>query len=577
MYRIRQLPPFIANQIAAGEVIERPASVVKELLENALDAQATQIHIKIGYGGLNLIQVSDNGTGIVAQDLALAVAPHATSKIHQLEDLYAITSLGFRGEALASIASVSKIIIRSRTADAPQATMLEAVNDSLIYNPCARNKGTTVEVHDIFFNAPVRKKFLKSAQSEFQAIDRVARCFAMSAPTVGISLTHDEKLSWEVNPAYTQAEMLTRITKLLGKKFTDHAHFVEVEHSGMVLQGWLGGADYQRSQNDAMWFYLNHRMVRDKVLFHAIKQAYAPVLHPGRYPGCLIYLTLDPAEVDVNVHPTKHEVRFQQPRLIHDFIISQVAPVWQMESALPHQGQTLGFVENRSTAEASPAFRSSVSDLLMRKTDIIESAAKDLLVIEEIPQFFRNDRDKISTNLDYLGIVHKALDARFSLLWKKEDISVYLLDMQLLSRAWLVQQWLALPRPWDKRRLSFSIGISGLDIDLVKYAEYQLFLELLGLETLRCGDNRLQILSVPMLLPQLDFHSVLKQVFAITSPSIEKIIAIMAASLGQNVLSTTDTLQQQLFVTFLWDACQQSKEGTRILSTALCEELLNED
>lgn len=549
MSRIRRLPPFIANQIAAGEVIERPASVVKELLENALDAQATQIHIQIGYGGLNLIQVSDNGTGIVAQDLALAVASHATSKIQKLEDLYAITSLGFRGEALASIASVSRMIIRSKTAEDRQATMLEVVGEELIYNPCARSDGTTVEVHDIFFNAPVRKKFLKSAQSECQAIDRVARCFAMSAPTVGISLSHDEKLLWEVSPAYTQSAMVTRITKLLGKKFTDDAHFVAVEHGGMTLQGWLGGAAYQRSQNDAMWFYLNHRMVRDKLLFHAIKQAYAPVLHPGRYPGCLIYLSLDPSEVDVNVHPTKHEVRFQQPRLIHDFIISQITPLWRM-NATP-LSQEASSTTTHHYNEIEQESRLSLNDGAVRAGAL----AQDLQ--------------------DGIGVVTKAIDSRFSLLWQTGSTSAYVVDIPVLSKHWWLQRLLVLPRPWERRRLSITLWVPDLFVDPHRHAEHRLCLEELGIETALSADNVLQILTVPTALSQLDFQRVLRQLFDSVELSLENRIAILAEGIAHDGSGLAEDAQHnQSFRDFMWDACQQAKGGTRILSSALCEGLL---
>ena len=189
MNRINRLSPLIANQIAAGEVVERPASVVKELLENAFDAKASQIHVEVGFGGLNFIHVSDNGTGILPQDLPLAIAPHATSKITQLSDLYAIDSMGFRGEALASIASVSRMVIRSKVAEEPQAMMLEVVGDTLNYTPCARTQGTSIEIHDLFYNAPVRKKFLKSERSEFQAIDQLVKRFAMSAPSATFSRT----------------------------------------------------------------------------------------------------------------------------------------------------------------------------------------------------------------------------------------------------------------------------------------------------------------------------------------------------------------------------------------------------
>ncbi|HBI21084.1 MAG TPA: DNA mismatch repair endonuclease MutL, partial [Legionella sp.] len=322
--RIQRLSALVSNQIAAGEVIERPASVVKELLENALDASADVISVEIGFGGLNQIKVSDNGTGIVADDLPLAVALHATSKISQLNDLYAIRSMGFRGEALASIASVSRLSVSSKPEHQAHAMMLQIDGIAVHCVPCARSRGTTVDVRDLFYNAPVRKKFLKSEQREYQAIEAVVKRFALSAPAVALSLIHNDKSMFALPAAPCEKTRLLRIRKLLGKAFTDDAIHLDVERAGMRLQGWVSGPDYQRSQNDKQWIYINQRMVKDKLLNHAMKQAYDGVLHPGRHPVCVLYLTIPAGEVDVNVHPTKHEVRFQQPRLVHDFMTSQM-------------------------------------------------------------------------------------------------------------------------------------------------------------------------------------------------------------------------------------------------------------
>ena len=326
--RIQQLSALVANQIAAGEVIERPASVVKELLENALDAGASVIHVDIGYGGLNQIKISDNGCGIDAEDLPLAIAAHATSKIRHLNDLYAISSMGFRGEALASIAAVSKLSILSKPEHQNHAMMLQ-VNGGLMptLSACARSEGTTVEVLDLFFNAPVRKKFLKSPRSEYLAIEMVVKRFALSMPSIAITLSHHGKQMFGLPAALCDKTKLLRIQKLLGKEFTEQAIKIDIEQGGLRLQGWVSGESYQRSQNDKQWVYINQRMVKDKLVFQAIRQAYDQLLHPGRYPACLLYLDMDPSALDVNVHPTKHEVRFEQPRLVHDFIVSHLTDV----------------------------------------------------------------------------------------------------------------------------------------------------------------------------------------------------------------------------------------------------------
>lgn len=322
--RIYQLPTVVANQIAAGEVIERPASVVKELLENSLDAAADAITVEVGYGGLNYIKISDNGSGIVAEDLPLAIAAHATSKISRLDDLYSIESMGFRGEALASIAAVAKLNISSKPAAQEHAMMLQAKDSEFKILPCARAQGTTIEVIDLFFNAPVRKRFLKSEQLEFKAIEEVFKRFALSAPHISLTLKHNHKLIYSLPPASNEQAKQMRMTRLFGSPFVKDAIFLDVERGGMRLIGWISSPEYQRSQNDRQWVYINQRMVKDKLLQHALKQAYEDSLHPGRFPACLLYFSIPTNEVDVNVHPTKHEVRFQQPRLVHDFFTSEL-------------------------------------------------------------------------------------------------------------------------------------------------------------------------------------------------------------------------------------------------------------
>lgn len=333
--RIKALSSTITNQIAAGEVIENPASVVKELLENALDAKASFISIDIGFGGLNQIKISDNGLGIVAEDLPLAIAPHATSKLTCLEDLTTLTSMGFRGEALASIASVSRLSLSSKPAKQESAMMLQVDNESVHLSPCARVQGTTVDVRDLFYNAPVRRRFLRSERSEYLAIEQIVKRFALSASHIGLVLKHNGKVIFELPAATCEQTKRLRIKKLLGKTFIEECFFIDVEHANMRLTGWVSSEHYQRSQNDKQWIYLNHRMIKDKLTLHAFKQAYENRLYPGRQPSCLLYLTIPSHEVDINVHPTKHEVRFQQPRLVHDFISSHIKEALSHVETLP--------------------------------------------------------------------------------------------------------------------------------------------------------------------------------------------------------------------------------------------------
>lgn len=320
--RIKKLPALIANQIAAGEVIERPASVVKELLENAQDAGAKNISIELGFAGLNQIKISDDGHGIFADDLPLAIAAHATSKISNLEDLYNISSMGFRGEALASISSVAKLSITSRPAAQKHGARLEISIDGAAVSPCPRAVGTTIEVLDLFYNAPVRKNFLRGQRTELQYVEDIIKRFALAAPYITINVKHNAKEILNIPAGKSESSRKLRIKKIFGAKFVDTAIEVAAKSSGMCLQGWLGSPDYQRSQRDKQWVYLNNRIVRDKLLQHAVMQAYQEYLTPGRYPACLLYLDMPSANVDVNVHPTKHEVRFKQPRDVHDFLLS---------------------------------------------------------------------------------------------------------------------------------------------------------------------------------------------------------------------------------------------------------------
>jgi DNA mismatch repair protein MutL len=329
--RIKRLPPAVACQIAAGEVIERPVSVVKELLENALDAGATEINIFIEGAGIQKILIEDNGDGIWAEDLKLAVEPHSTSKIASLNDLYETRTKGFRGEALASIASVSKLSINSKPKEQANAMRLQALEGKLEFLPSIRADGTSIEVSELFYNVPVRRKFLKSNQYEWQHIENFIKRFALSAPTVQFQLYHDSQLILEFPRALSIEEHLYRIRRIWGKRFFEEAQYIEIERSGLKVWGWLGALSEHRSQNDRLWVFLNGRIVQDKLVLHALKQIYMNVLPEGRYPQCVLYLELPSNWVDINVHPAKHEVRFEEPRLIYDFITSSLKAFWQKD------------------------------------------------------------------------------------------------------------------------------------------------------------------------------------------------------------------------------------------------------
>lgn len=320
--RIELLSPRLANQIAAGEVVERPASVAKELLENSLDSGARRIDVEVELGGTKLLRVRDDGSGISPDDLPLALARHATSKIRELEDLEGVLSLGFRGEALASISSVARLTLTSRTADASEAWQVETEGRDMTprVQPAAHPVGTSVEVRDLFFNTPARRKFLKAEKTEFDHLQEVIRRLALARFDVGFHLRHNGKSILSLHEAADDVSRARRVGAICGPGFLEQALPIDVERNGLRLWGWVGLPTFSRSQADLQYFFVNGRAVRDKLVAHAVRQAYRDVLFNGRHPTFVLFLELEPNGVDVNVHPTKHEVRFREGRTVHDFL-----------------------------------------------------------------------------------------------------------------------------------------------------------------------------------------------------------------------------------------------------------------
>ncbi|MCB1668119.1 MAG: DNA mismatch repair endonuclease MutL [Porticoccaceae bacterium] len=322
MPQIHLLSPRLANQIAAGEVVERPASVIKELLENSIDAGATRIDIDVDAGGVKLMRVRDNGSGMEKDDLPLALSRHATSKIVQLDDLEAVATLGFRGEALASIASVSRLALLSNNQLQGSGWKAETEGREMeaSLQPVAHPQGTTVEVRDLFFNTPARRKFLRAEKTELNRIDDIVKKLALSHFDVGFTLRHNGKALRSFPAAGSQLEQERRVAGVCGPAFMENALYVDMEAADLRLWGWVGLPTFSRSQADLQHFYVNGRSIRDKLVTHAVRQAYQDVLYHGRHPAYVLFLELNPAEVDVNVHPTKHEVRFRDSRTVHDFL-----------------------------------------------------------------------------------------------------------------------------------------------------------------------------------------------------------------------------------------------------------------
>lgn len=541
--RIQLLPTAVANQIAAGEVIERPASVVKELLENSFDAQADIISIDIGYGGLNQIKMSDNGIGIMADDLPLAIAAHATSKINELKDLYSISSMGFRGEALASIASVSRLSISSKPADQHHAMMLStAGGDSFHLSPCARSQGTTIDVRDIFFNAPVRKKFLKSEQIEFQAIEMIVRRFALTAPGVAIRLNHNGRQHFNLPAANSDKMQLARIRKILGKNFIEQSHFLDIEHAGLRLTGWISSSAYQRSQNDKQWVYVNKRMVKDKLLNHAIKQAYEGVLHPGRYPACLLYLTINPEEVDVNVHPTKHEVRFQQPRLVHDFISSNIKKALQQSQFPADYPQA-----NLGAEATNPQIREPYLPAIHPATKMAD--------------FFNQKKNWL------------VLNAAFAVIFLSGE--PYLVNVIELQRAWLLSllSTQLLPLPSRPLLVPVSYPVNSLNIECIYSGKEGL--SQIGIDLDLAGEHAVLVRSLPTAIPHLDLKQFLLSIFNSSMPSITQLFELLTICQSFTALNAKEEELETLIGYLQTSGHDKLNTWCKHLSIETCRGLLN--
>ena len=338
MSSIKILSPQLANQIAAGEVVERPASVLKELVENSLDAGAKRIDIEIEQGGVKLIKVRDDGVGIAETELALALSRHATSKINDLQDLEAVATLGFRGEALASIASVSRLTLTSSIEGSANGwkAVSEGRDMEVDLQPAAHPQGTSVEVRDLFFNTPARRKFLRTEGTEYNRIDDSIKKLALSRMDIAFSLRHNQRAQINLHPAQSQLEQEKRVADICGSAFMQQALYVDNDRLGIRLWGWMGLPTFSRSQADLQHFFVNGRCIRDKVVSHAIRQAYQDVLYHGRHPAFVLFLEIEPADVDVNVHPTKHEVRFRDSRAIHGFVYGTLSKALAQDRPQDH-------------------------------------------------------------------------------------------------------------------------------------------------------------------------------------------------------------------------------------------------
>ncbi|MGI9200785.1 MAG: DNA mismatch repair endonuclease MutL [Woeseiaceae bacterium] len=507
---IQQLPSHLINQIAAGEVVERPASVVKELLENSLDAGATEIHVDIVAGGQKLIRIRDNGGGISQDELRLALSRHATSKISSLDDLEAVVSLGFRGEALPSIASVSRMTICSRTHDADSAWQLAADNGTISEpRPAAHPVGTTVEIHDLFYNTPARRRFLKTERTEFGHIEKWTKRLALSRPDVALTVTHNRRAVMQLNAATSDEERLQRLEKILGETFAENAVHIESETGGIAVSGWLCLPTFNRSQPDMQFWFVNGRSISDKTLAHAARHAYRDVLFHGRYPAYVISLSMDPATVDANAHPAKHEVRFRDARKIHGVVSQALEAALRETRPGGHAQAPTAVPAAHSTA---PTFEQNTMPLQGSAYPGRRAVAESLAGYQAMTP--AQGAATQAGDVPPMGFAIAQLAGTYVLAENNDGLIV--VDMHAAHERILYEK---LKKNFDDNEVvrqpllvPTSVNVSESEADKVSASAE--FFEKIGLIVDRAGPTSLVIREVPALLRDSDAESLLRDVLA---------------------------------------------------------------
>ncbi len=510
MPHIQTLPSHLVNQIAAGEVVERPASVVKELVENSLDACAGSIIVEIEAGGTRLIRISDDGCGIERDELVTAVSRHATSKIRSLDDLEKIGSLGFRGEALPSIASVSRLSLCSYHENEEHAWKIDA-RDEQPPVPDPSPRGTVIEVRELFYNVPARKKFLRTDQTEYKHIESLFKTLALSHNRVAFKLIHNQKVIYQLKPATDPAEQQQRLAKLCGMSFAESLIEIDVETDGHRLHGWTALPTFNRSQADMQYFFVNQRIIRDKLINHAVRQAYQDVLFHGRHPAFVLSLQLDPRQLDVNVHPQKHEVRFRNSRLVHDFIyrslkqaLADVLPEQQIDSpAFAFEGATAQ-APQQQTGIRFNQFNTHAGKV----ADIQERAASYTTLIQT-----SEDEDS-SAQIPPLGYALAQLKGIYILAENTQGLIV--VDMHAAHERIVYERMKQNAAQQDVIRqpllVPISMNVSQAEANLVE--EHQAQFVHLGFDIERLGVEQLRLRSIPVLLKNADCEQLVRDLLA---------------------------------------------------------------
>ena len=522
--RIQPMSVQLVNQIAAGEVVERPASVVKELLENSLDAGATKISIDIEQGGTKLIRISDNGHGIHKDDLVLSLSPHATSKIQNIDDLEQVTSLGFRGEALPSIASVSQLLLTSCYQHGDETWQLSTNNSQPgELKPAANKSGTSIEVRDLFFNIPARRKFLRTEKTEFSHLDDVVKRISLSRFDVDISLRHNQRVARVLRAASNRLEQEKRVAEILGPAFIEQAVHMDFDYEGLRLWGWIAQPTFSRSQADMQYFYVNGRVVKDRLVSHAVRQAYSDVLFHGRHPAYVLFFECDPVMVDVNAHPGKHEVRFRQSRQIHDFLFRAIhkslaevsvadtaAHDYQHFSGAPESVPASGvrdrpvsdpgfMVQQREPAQSSMPF--AVAEQRRAYTEFAP---------EKRPSLAENETQEMPP----LGFARAQLHGIYILAENAEGL--VLVDMHAAHER-ITYERLKTAREGEGIKsqpllVPITISVSAKEAQLVE-DKAKIFRQL-GFDVDRVADESIKIRQMPIILSNSDVETLLRDVLA---------------------------------------------------------------
>jgi DNA mismatch repair protein MutL len=512
MSSIQLLPDLLINQIAAGEVIERPASALKELLENSLDAGATEIAVQLEGGGVKLLRVRDNGGGIAPEQLPLALMRHATSKIASLDDLQRVASMGFRGEALASMAAVAQVTLISRNADAAHAWKIEAADGTQsAAAPAAHAHGTSVEMRELYFNTPARRKFLKSENTEFAWCEETFKRIALSRPDVAFSLQNNSRMQWQL-PAQTLQQ---RITAILGAEFGQHAVIVEKKVASLHLYGIAALPAYSRSTRDEQYFFVNGRFVRDKVLMHAVRQAYQDILHHQRHPAFVLFLELPPEQLDVNVHPAKSEVRFRESQGIHQFVFHalQDALSTTMEEAAsePRAQSTPSPLWGEGAKQSPPAYQQPMSFSAAQPQAAYKLWEEAAVVRDDVGRVSTRQQDKVGLKPDLqaqssqehpLGFALGQLSGIYILAQNQQGLVV--VDMHAAHERIVYEK---LKAAFDRQQmptqpLLIPVTFAADTLDIATAEEEQEALHQLGFELAPISTNTLAVRAMPAMLKQ---------------------------------------------------------------------------